>query len=172
MIAAVHRLPRERTSYVGIDGYGGAGKTTLAAAVALAVPDVVVIHVDDFAAPQLPGWDWARFERQVAAPLRADRPARYQRWAFERNEGAEWRDVPTGRIVVIEGVSSTRREVGVAWDLQIWLDAPLSTWLARARARDGEQMMARWLEDWIPSENAYVADQRPQERVDLIVQSS
>jgi len=29
--------------------------------------------------------------------------------------------------------------------------------------------MARWFDDWIPSEQAYIAAQRPQERVDLVV---
>ncbi len=172
VIAAVRRLSRDRTAYVGIDGFGASGKATLADAVAAAVSETVVIRIDDFAARDVPGWDWDRFERQVAEPLRNGRPAHYQRWDFDGNRGAEWHDVPTGWIVVVEGVSATRREVRIRWDLQIWVDAALSTRLDRARDRDGADMMSRWLADWIPSENAYAADQDPQTRVDLIVDGS
>lgn len=154
---------------VGIDGYGGSGKTSLAALVAAAVPDSVIVHVDDFAAPDMPQWDWDRFRAQVLLPLLAGRPAHYQRWDWETNTGAEWHDVPVGRKVLVEGVSSTRREVAAPWDLTIWVDAPLEIRLARARERDGEHMLARWLEDWIPSEDAYVARENPLARVDLVV---
>jgi hypothetical protein len=30
-------------------------------------------------------------------------------------------------------------------------------------------MMARWLADWLPSEDAYIAEQTPQSRADLVV---
>ena len=158
-----------RAGFVGIDGYGGAGKTTLAAQVSAAVPQAVVVHIDDFAAPSIPEWDWPRFRAQVLAPLLAGRPARYQRWDWATDTGAEWHDIPAGGLVVVEGVSSTRREVGAPWALTVWVDAPFETRLARALARDGADLMARWLDDWIPSEDAYVAREDPMARVDLIV---
>jgi uridine kinase len=165
-IAAEHR---GQTVFIGIDGYGGAGKTTVAARLAAAVPHAVVVHVDDFAAPTIPAWDWGRMESQLLAPLRAGLDARYQRWDWARDEGAEWHDVPPGVPVVIEGVSSTRREVDAPWALQIWIDAPLEARLDRALQRDGPEMMQRWLEDWIPSEDEYVAREHPEQRVDLVV---
>jgi uridine kinase len=57
----------------------------------------------------------------------------------------------------------------VPWTLQVWVDTPRAMRLERALARDGAAMMSRWLDNWIPSEDAYVARERPQERVDLIV---
>lgn len=158
-----------RTVWVGVDGCGAAGKTSLAGTIAAAVPDAVVVHVDDFSGPRIREWDWPRFDAQVVRPLLAGRPARYQRWDWDADRGAEWHDVPPGRTVVVEGVSSTRREVAVPWDLTIWVDAPREVRLARARERDGAAMLARWLEDWMPSEEAYVARERPAERVDLVV---
>jgi uridine kinase len=71
--------------------------------------------------------------------------------------------------VVVEGVSATRREVAAPWDLTIWVDAPEDVRLARALERDGPAMLATWVERWIPEENAYVARERPQQRVDLVV---
>jgi len=157
------------TTFVGIDGPGGAGKSTLAARLASTVPDTVVVAVDDFSGPRVAQWEWERFIRQLRDPLLAGHVAHYQRWDWDRDEGAEWHDVAPGGVVVIEGVSSTREEAGVPWDLRIWVDAPREVRLARAVERDGTVMLAKWLDVWIPSEEAYIAAQRPEQRADLIV---
>jgi uridine kinase len=171
-IAAIRALDDaipDRTVWVGVDGFGAAGKSSLAAAISAALGRVSVVHVDDFSGPRVREWDWERFAAQVARPLLGGRAARYQAWDWDRDAGGEWVDVRPGRLVVIEGVSSTRRDVGAPWDLTIWVEAPRDVRLARALERDGAELMPRWLEDWMPSEEAYAARERPQERVDLIV---
>jgi uridine kinase len=105
----------------------------------------------------------------VLAPLLAGRSARYQRWEWNRDEPAEWHDVPAGAVLVVEGVSSTRAELSAPWSLQLWVDAPREVRLARALERDGAAMLPHWVEVWMPSEEAYIARERPQERVDLLV---
>ncbi|MDT4914680.1 MAG: hypothetical protein QOC66_3808 [Pseudonocardiales bacterium] len=159
----------DRTCFLGVDGFGAAGKSSLAEAIAEAVPRATVIHIDDFWGPSIAEWDWNRFRAQVLVALLAGRPARYQVWDWIRDAGGEWRDVPTGRLVVVEGVSCTRAEAGVPWDLTVWVEAPRPVRLARALERDGDGMLHRWLDDWIPSEEAYAARERPQERLDFIV---
>ncbi len=157
------------TRWVGIDGKGAAGKTTLAAAVAAALPRAVVVHVDDFARPSVATWERDRFVAQVLEPLVSGRPARYQRWDWGTDTGAEWHDVPLGVPVVVEGVSSTDERLGVPWDVTLWLDVSYALRLARAMERDGEEMREQWVERWMPEEDAYEAAQRPQERVDAVV---
>jgi uridine kinase len=157
------------TRWVGVDGFGASGKTTLAEAIAAELPDSVVVHIDDFARPDVPGWERDRFVAQVLQPLRQGRPAHYQRWDFVRNVGAEWLTVPVGVPVVVEGVSSTDVRLGVPWDVTLWVDTAYEIRLARALERDGPEMRDRWLTDWMPSEEAYAAAQRPQERVDAVV---
>lgn len=166
-VAALARLPR--TAWVAVDGRGGAGKSRFTERIVAAVPRAVAVHVDDFAGPTIAEWDWQRLRSQVLQPLVAGRPGRYQRWDWDSDEGAEWHDVPVGAIVVVEGVSSTRDEVGAPWDLTIWVDTPRELRLARALERDGAAMLSRWLEDWLPSEERYIARQAPQRRVDLVV---
>ena len=168
-VAELARRTRGRTAWVGIDGFGGSGKTELAAAITAAVPAVVVVHVDDFNSPLITEWDWERFRVQLLEPLLAGRPARYQIWNWDQNVGGDWVDVAPGGLVVVEGVSSTRAEAGTPWDLTIWVDAPRDVRLASALERDGEAMRAVWEQIWMPSEQAYAARERPQQRVDLIV---
>jgi uridine kinase len=166
VVAALEGRPGTR--WVGVDGKGATGKTTLAAQIAAALPGSVTVHIDDFARPEVRGWERDRFLRQVLRPLLAGRPGRYQRWDFDRNVGAEWHTVPVGVPVIVEGVSATDERLGVPWDFTIWVEVPLEVRLARALERDGPERMDRWLTDWMPSEDAYEEAQRPQERVNLV----
>ena len=159
---------RTGTRWVGIDGFGAAGKTTLAARIAAALPGAVVIHNDDFARRDLPGWDRDRFVRQVVEPLLAGRPGHYQRWDFAADVGAEWHRVPVGVPVVVEGVSATDARLPVPWDFTVWVEVPAAVRRTRIADRDGPALAERWASDWIPMEEAYAATQRPWERVDLV----
>jgi uridine kinase len=107
--------------------------------------------------------------QQVVEPVLAGRPGRYHAWDWDADVPGEWHDVPVGAVIVVEGVSSTRAEARVPWTLQVWVQTPRKLRLERALARDGAAMMARWHEHWIPSEEAYIAREHPQDRVDLIV---
>jgi uridine kinase len=174
-VAQVARVAASRpgqTLLVGVDGRGGSGKSTLAAAIAGAVRGALVVSVDDFAGPHVPEWDWPRLRQQVLDPLLAGRPGRYQRWEWNRDEPAEWIEVPAGRLVVIEGVSATRSELAAPWALRIWVDAPRRVRLRRAVERDGRDMLSQWVQVWMPSEEAYIDRDRPQDRADLIVRGT
>lgn len=158
-----------RTVWIGIDGFGGAGKTRFANLLADELGGLPVVHIDDFWGPSVPEWDWPRFIAQVRDPLAAGEPARYQSWDWTRDQPGEWHDIAARVPVVVEGVSCTRREVGIEWDVQVWVDAPREVRLDRALRRDGPALLSRWLEDWMPSEQRYAARERPQDRVDLVV---
>ena len=168
-VARVARARRGESVFIGVDGCGGAGKSSFAARLAAAVPESVVVHIDDFAGPHIAEWDWVRFRRQLLLPLLTGRPARYQRWDWDRDIGDEWYDVAPGRTVIVEGVSSTRLEVGAPWAVTLWVDTPPALRLERALARDGAAKRSTWLAQWLPSEQAYVAREDPLSRVDLIV---
>ena len=66
---------RTGTRWVGVDGFGAAGKSTLARRIAAELPGAQVIEVDDFAAAGVRGWDRELFCAQVLEPLLAGRPA-------------------------------------------------------------------------------------------------
>jgi uridine kinase len=59
--------------------------------------------------------------------------------------------------------------VGAPWSCQIWVDAPREIRLERAVERDGPELLPHWLDVWMPSEEAYIERERPQDRVDLLV---
>ena len=57
--ARLNGLPGTR--WIGVDGLGAAGKTTLAARISAMLPGSVVVSVDDFGRAGLTGWDIALF---------------------------------------------------------------------------------------------------------------
>ncbi len=163
------RRGKPGTVLVAIDGAGGAGKSAIAASIAGQIGNSCMICLDDFARPSALGWDQERFRRQVLNPLLAGQDACYQRWDWLTDSEAEWHRVPAGRVVIVEGVSSTRTGLGHCWDLTIWVDTPRSVRLARGIRRDGEAMQSQWIDVWMPEEDAYIAAQQPAERADLVV---
>jgi hypothetical protein len=168
-VAALAARHPGRAVWVGIDGLGAAGKSTLAAAMAAVDSRVVVVNTDDLQGPGVAEWDWPRLQRDVVTPLLAGRAGRYRVWQWGDEHGRDWRDVPAGSVVVLEGVSATRRELAVPWDLTIWVDVPAAVRRQRAVRRDGAEAQQLWEQHWWPSEQRYVARERPVERVDLIV---
>ena len=155
------------TRVVAIDGHGGAGKTTLAARLADAL-GAPVVHTDDFASWDEPVNWWPRLLEQVLRPLSEARPARYQRYDWDDERLAEWIDLPAADVVILEGVSASRREFASYLALAIWVDTPRETCLARGLARDGAHHRELW-EGWMASEDEFFARDRPQERANVLV---
>ena len=156
------------TRWVGVDGFGAAGKSTLAASIAETVGGGVVA-IDDFGRAGVRGWDRELFTRQVLEPLLAGRPARYRAWDLVAEAALDWREVPAGVPVIVEGVSSTDVRVPVPWDLTLWVEAAPEVRWQRILDRNEPDLLERWRTDWLPNEDAYAAEQRPWDRVDAIV---
>ena len=113
-----------------------------------------IVHTDDFATGQ-PGVEWwPRLVRQVIQPLVNGRTGRYQRYDWDRRALMEWHDVPAAPVVIIDGVSSARRELAPHLALAVWVHAPRAARLARGLERDGEGARGDW-ERWMAEEDSH-----------------
>jgi hypothetical protein len=157
------------TRWIGIDGFGAAGKTELAAEIAALLPGSTVVHVDEFSRPGLWGWERGRFVTQLLEPLLAGHLARYQRWDYLADRGLDWVEVAPGVPVIVEGVSATDIRLPVPWDLTVWLEVAEAERYRRIQERDGGAMLERWEVDWWPGEQAYAREQDPPGRATLVV---
>lgn len=171
---------------VAIDGLGGAGKSTLASNLAQRLGDkgrsVIVIHIDDFvfptserpkgvgaAKPVGGDFDWGRLQKEVLETLRAGEVARYSRYDWPTDRHAETLEARPSGVVLVEGVSTCRRELSEFYDLRIWVECSRSERLRRGIARDGESFRWRWEEDWMPAEDHYAKTHVPAVRADFCV---
>jgi len=171
---------------VGIDGGGGAGKSTLAHGIRAHLGDdrVAIVCADDFYLPLDDSpqqnsdprqdyenyFDWRRLRAAALIALRAGLSARFQRHDWSTNKPAGWVDVPPRRIVVIEGVYSTRPELRDLLDLAIFVDTPREKRLARMLARgQNAQALHQWIDRWMAAEDWYMRHIAPQHSADLVV---
>nr|WP_223820978.1 AAA family ATPase [Bacillus sp. S3] len=175
-------IRKQNTLLIGVDGCGGAGKSTLAKFLKEKCSNVTVVHMDDFYFPsdqiihkhpkEKPigaDVDWKRVLKQVIEPIRQDQEGHYQRYDWESDRLAEWHKVPIGGIVIIEGVYSTRHELSNLYDFTIWVDCPRETRLSRGIERDGEDARRIWEDNWMVSEDMYMKEHKPHQRADLVV---
>jgi uridine kinase len=154
---------------VGVDGCGGAGKTTFAARLANAAGGAPVVHTDDFAShDDALGW-WPRFREQVVEPLLAGETARFRPydWVARRTGDVEM-TVPAADLVVFEGVGAIRRAWRDVLALSIWVDCPRDLRLRRGIERDGEALRGFW-QWWMAAEDRYVEAEQPQRSADVVV---
>ncbi len=169
------------TRITAIDGAGGSGKTTLAAAVSGQLDGSVVVHGDDFYRPMPEQererldaeqgyhryFDWQRLRDQVLVPLRDQRAARYQVYDWATGELGAWREIAPGAVVIVEGVYSVRPELAPYFHFTVYVDTPREVCLERLRAR-GENS-EEWIRRWRAAEDHYLHTTWPQSRVALCV---
>lgn len=160
------------TSIVALDGYGGAGKSTLAGYLGEFLRAegrrVDLVHTDDFAsADNSLNW-WPRLIDQVLQPLRDGVVARYQRYDWDLGQLAEWHTVQPGGLILLEGVSASRNAFRPYLSLSVWIETPADERLRRGLERDGEQARAQW-DQWMADEVAWGSAERPWERADIVI---
>jgi len=154
---------------VGVDGCGGAGKSTFAARLATASGGQwPVVHTDDFASHDVPMLWWPRMLSEVIGPLEAGRAATFRRYDWVRRALGAPVVVEPAEVVIIEGVGATRKAWRDRLALRIWIDAPRDTRLARGIERDGEELREFW-NDWMAAEDDYVVEEDPRSAADLVV---
>jgi len=170
-------VPGGSPRILGIDGPAGSGKSTLAAAVSAAT-GAPVVGIDDFVGwtdldPAGATW-WPRLEAEVIAPFVAGEALSYHRrdW-YGDAEGIGVLDDPIvvgapGPLLVLEGVSVTRRAIADRLALRVWVEASRDVCLERGLARDGEEMRDHWLV-WQELESAFFAVDGARERADLVL---
>lgn len=155
---------------IGIDGCGGAGKSTFAETLAQELGGCSIVHTDDFASWDEPLNWWPRLVEKVLIPLSRSEQARYQRYDWDTQQLADWLLVES-ETVILEGVSSTRREFRPYLAYRVWIDTPAELRLKRGLERDGQEMENQW-RIWMADEERYMADHLPRESAQLIVNGS
>ncbi|WP_245867201.1 uridine kinase family protein [Serinibacter salmoneus] len=175
----------ERVRLVCLDGYAGAGKTTLAADLARelqprlagdgrggderAEPGIAVVHMDDL----YDGWGGLPGAAQTLRtdlidPMSRGGSGSYRRYDWHRGRRAERVEVPRRAVVLLEGCGSAPRVLDDVASLIVFVTAPDEVRLARGLARDGESAREHWLA-FMADERTVTRRERTLERADVVL---
>jgi len=171
-IRARRRPGDDRCLVVGVDGLSGAGKTSFAGRLSaeLSAPWVGADGL-------VPGWDG--LEASLGAlvdwildPLARGEPGRWRRFDWVENRPAEWIDVPTCDVLVIEGCCVGVPPVAAYLSYLVWLDTPAGDRRRRLQAREDWVHFAPHFDRWSEQESALQDGAGTPDRADLVVDNS
>jgi uridine kinase len=158
---------------LAIDGTGGAGKTTLAELLQKEIKNSVIVQLDDFYSPTLQAADLLRLKEQVILPLYNHHEAKYQKYLWETDGFSDWHILKPEGIIIFEGVYSLDKNIRDYYDLKVWIDCPADTGFKRGVARDikrdGIDNTDWWMNVWMPTEEKYRNEQKPNKVADFII---
>jgi hypothetical protein len=160
-------VPAAGSLVVAVDGNSASGKTTFATRLAQAL-GAPLVHTDDVAwHHSFFDW-WPLLVERVLEPFRSGHAINWtpEAWIARGREGSIL--VPAAPVLVVEGVSASRRELADLTDVAIWMDVDPRLAEQRGLERDGPEGRAFWFE-WQAAEDAFLAEDRPWERAMLIV---
>lgn len=151
---------------IAIEGCCGSGKSTLADILS-GIYDCNVFHMDDyFLRPEQrteeryeqPGGnvDYERFREEILLHLHEKQGLFQRAFACRTLTLGEQIFVPHKRINIVEGAYSCHPYFGEGvYDLRFFVDCSEKVQTDRIRSRNGEEMLQRFIDVWIPYENKY-----------------
>lgn len=184
LLADIEKLLEEdERVIIAIDGRCASGKSTLAAALAKRF-DGALFHLDDyFLRPeqrteerltQIGGnVDYERFKSEILDPVCSGAtlleytPFNCKLWAL-----GEPVEAPCGKLIVIEGAYSHHPYFGDYMAYRVFLTLDSGDQLERIAKRNGEQMLERFKNEWIPMEEKYFEAFNIAQKSDIIINTS
>ncbi len=164
------------TRFIAVDGHGGSGKSTLAEMLAQKF-NAEIIHTDDFAGWNNPENWWPLVIERIFKPIKNGATTlsypRSKWWKTHNPEPVI--NQPVTDIMILEGVSSLRKEFRPYISYGIFVDTPLEACLQRGFERDkgqegkSDEEINRIWEQWCQKEQVYIARDNPKGAADLIL---
>ncbi len=172
--------PKRGRLIIGIDGGGGAGKSTFAKILSTHLKaDLISLdllykpinqRVNENQNSDLNvDFDWARIDGQIFDAIRNNKPIIYQEYDWDKDRLTNTYTIPVESPLIIEGGYCLQNKYFEFYDFTIWIEAPSNIRLSRVLARDGEHMRSFWENAWLPAEQRYVEYHRPKERAALLI---
>lgn len=167
-----------KTVVIALDGMAGSGKSVLGKLLR-EIYHCNLFHMDDFFLQPYqrtlerfaePGGnvDYERFKSQVLDNIDNLEGLWYQKYDCSAQSLKEKGFVPYNKLVVIEGAYSLHPHFGDRADLAFFLEISDELQIERIRNRNGEWMLKRFVEEWIPMEHKYFEAFRIKEKAIVI----
>lgn len=164
VIRAVEKA--KRPLVVAIDGMCASGKTTMGNLLQENYPEANLFHVDDyFLQPhqrtearlsEVGGnLDYERFKEEIIDHLADEEGLNYRPYNCQTQSISDEIHVPWKKLTFVEGAYSHHPYFGEAYDIRVFCEIAREEQEKRILKRNGEEMLKRFKEEWIPKENQY-----------------
>ncbi|HEX8226922.1 MAG TPA: hypothetical protein VF572_03580 [Candidatus Saccharimonadales bacterium] len=161
---------------IGIEGFGGSGKTTFAHKLKDILGNSYVVSIDEFIVKEKiiePSWDKGGFDRgrleeQVLKAAKSGEEIRYQELVWKSNTLSEPKIVPPVDYLIIEGISCFHPDIAHYYDYKIWIDTPMDIAKQRGHARDGSNENAQHWDIWAENDLRYQDKYHPEKQADFV----
>jgi uridine kinase len=164
---------------VAIDGSSGAGKSTFAN-MFHKYYDCNIFHMDDFfLGPNLKtpkrlkevggNVDYVRFKEEILDNLTKDVEFKYQVYNCKIQALDSFTIVKPKKLNIIEGSYSMHPTLINYYDYKIFFSIDSKSQIKRILERNGEFMLKRFIDEWIPKENEYFSKFNTRGLADIII---
>lgn len=165
---------------ISIDGNAASGKTTLANNLA-ALLNAEVVHCDDFFLPlnmktnerlEEAGGNihYERLKEEVIDKLKKPKVISYNAYDCSTNTFKS-RFLMNKKLIIVEGAYSNHPYLEDYADFKIFLKCDTDKQKERILKRNGEEMLKKFTNEWIPLENKYFNEFKIEEKSDLTIRS-
>ena len=196
LAAAIVALHPARIIRVAIDGVDGAGKTTLADALAPMVAaqgrPAIRASVDDFHHPRalryargrhspdgfyLDSYDYDSFRKLLLDPLTPAGSGRYIARSFDLDNDRPFDPVtqqaPPAAALIVDGIFLHRSELRACWDLSIFLKVDFNVSVPRGAQRGPDfgasDPASPPNQRYVGGQKRYLSECEPEQRADIVI---
>ncbi|MDP4146698.1 MAG: uridine kinase [Bacillota bacterium] len=188
-----------RVYIIGVDGLGGAGKSTLVNSLKLQLQNEnyysYVLHIDDFIHPKRIRYDLSKEEwycyydvqwrydylvKEILSPIKNGEIIDKQIERYNKEDDGYFTEgvhLVHGSVLILEGIFLQRKELKAYLDFTIYIDVPQEVRLNRVLARDGymggpEDIKCKYEKRYFPAEERYILEYSPIENADFVLKNS
>ena len=186
----------DQTLLIGIDGLGGAGKSTFSNSLYSLLVEkgysVTLLHIDDFIHPKNIRynsnyeewycyynlqWRYDYILENIITPIKRGDVLNKDIELYNKDDDTYYScniNVPLGSIVIIEGIFLQREELQNAFNYTIYIDVSESVRLDRVLKRDlyigdTSQIQQKYENRYFPAERRYIAECSPAQKADITI---
>lgn len=191
----INTISADTIGVIGIDGLGGAGKSTISETLCQKFEDnnynVMLLHIDDFINVRevrynsaFPDWQcyydlqW-RFDYflNVINEIKNGQKDYIDIELYDKDNDTYFEkrfSIHNNTIVIVEGVFLQKKEFNNIFDYMIYIDIPEKVRLRRVLKRDTyigdeQQIIDKYENRYFPAEHRYVEEYQPQDNVDFVI---
>lgn len=186
----------KRIYILGIDGLGGAGKSTIVNSLKLQLQNknyhTYVLHIDDFIHTKNIRYDKSKKEwhcyynlqwrydylvEEILSPIKKGNEIDKLIELYDKENDRYIKqkiDIPYGSVLILEGIFLQREEIKSYLDFVIYLNVPKEVRLSRVLERDGyiggvEEIKDKYEKRYFPAEEKYTLEYSPIENADFVL---